>query len=83
MKEGIASGFRRVTARKPTADEEKILGRVRDANLEQFRKNPEAARKLISAGESKPDSQLDAAELAAMTTVASLILNLDETVTKE
>jgi hypothetical protein len=83
IKEGIARGFRRVTARPPTADEEKILRRTLEANLEQFRKNPEAARKLVSAGESKPDPKCDVAELAAMTTVASLILNLDETITKE
>src|SRR6185436_1470617 len=83
IQEGIARGFRRVTARPPTADEEKILRRTFEANVEQFWKNPEAARKLITTGESKPDPKVDVAELAAMTTVASLILNLDETITKE
>jgi hypothetical protein len=37
----------------------------------------------LSEGEHPRDETLDAAELAAYTAVASLILNLDETVTKE
>ncbi|MBI3858230.1 MAG: DUF1553 domain-containing protein, partial [Planctomycetes bacterium] len=83
MKEGIPGGFRRVLARPPSAAEEEILRRALGSNLEAFRRNPEAARKLVSTGDSKPDPALDVAELAAMTTVASLILNLDEAVTKE
>jgi hypothetical protein len=34
-------------------------------------------------GESKPDPALDAGELAAWTTVAGVILNMDETISKE
>ena len=39
--------------------------------------------KLVSAGESPVNDKLNVSELAAYSTVASLILNLDETVTKE
>ena len=39
--------------------------------------------RLIDVGESSRDSRLDPAELAAWTTVASVILNLDETITKQ
>ena len=39
--------------------------------------------KLVSTGESKRDGRLDVAELAAYTAVASMILNLDEAITKE
>jgi hypothetical protein len=45
-------------------------------------KDGRAALKLLSVGESQRDEKLDVAELAAWTTVASVILNLDETVTK-
>jgi hypothetical protein len=83
IKQGIAEGFRRVLSRRPAAAEEEILKRTFAANLEDFRRNPEKARKLISTGDSKPDPTLDPAELAAMTTVASVIMNLDEAVTKE
>jgi hypothetical protein len=52
-------------------------------HLETYRLDRAAARKLIRAGASRPDDKLDVAELAAYTAVASLILNLDEAVTKE
>jgi hypothetical protein len=81
--DGLRWGFRRVTSRHPGSAEEEILQRARRSNLADFRRNPEAAKRLIGTGESKPDASLDPAELAAMTTVASLILNLDEAVTKE
>jgi len=38
---------------------------------------------LLSVGESKCDSGIDPGELAAWTTVASTILNMDETITSE
>ena len=43
----------------------------------------EGAKKLIATGESKPDANLPAPELAAQTSLALLLLNLDETLTKE
>jgi hypothetical protein len=46
------------------------------------RKTPAQAAKLITIGASKP-ANVEAVELAAWTTVASTILNLDETITKE
>ena len=43
----------------------------------------ESAEKLLAVGESTRRQSLNSAELAAWTMVANLILNLDETVTKE
>ena len=51
--------------------------------LDGFQTNSELARKLLSEGDSPRDEKLNVSELAAYTTVASLILNMDETVTKE
>ena len=42
----------------------------------------EAAKKLIGFGESKRDESLDVAEHAAWTVIASMILNLNETLTR-
>ena len=50
---------------------------------QRFREHPESAKKLIAVGDAKPEESLDTVELAAWTTVMSIILNLDETVTKE
>ena len=61
-------------------------GRAEDllnGRLEAFRKDRRAAARLVAVGESARDARLDVAELAAWTTVASAILNLDETITKQ
>lgn len=39
--------------------------------------------KLLTQGDSARDEQLPVSELAAYSTVASLLLNLDETITKQ
>ncbi|MDB5307325.1 MAG: Planctomycete cytochrome [Gemmataceae bacterium] len=81
--ERLTRAFRRVLARTPTEKELGILRRGLDHHLAEYRRDPAAARKLLTIGASKPDPVFDAAELAAYTTVCGLILNLDETVTKE
>ena len=51
--------------------------------LASFQRSPRAALELLGVGESNYDKRFDPSELAAWTTVASVILNLDETITKE
>jgi mono/diheme cytochrome c family protein len=80
--ERIILAFRLATARKPTEREIGVLRRIFEAQLSEYRKNPNKAPKLLAVGEAKRNEKLDAAELAAWTVVASVILNLDETVTK-
>ncbi len=81
--EHIANGFYRVLCRKPNAEESNILLAGFAKQLEKFHANPDAAAKFISLGDTKPDLKLAAPELAAYTMIASEILNLDETVTKQ
>lgn len=78
----ISYAFRVATGRKPARDEVKIVEDVLKAQLAEYKSNSEAASKLLKVGEFKPAAQLDDAELAAWTTVATMILNLDETITK-
>ena len=78
----IAYGFRLATGRKPTKAEVKVIEGVLKQQLAEFQNDREAAEKFLSVGTWKPDSSCDAAELAAWTTIASMILNLDEAVTK-
>jgi hypothetical protein len=80
---GIDFGFRLASARFPTERERSILLNSYRYNLDRFQTNPDAALKLLSQGESPRDTSLNANELAAWTYVASLILNLDETVTRQ
>ncbi len=81
-KKRIAFAFRLATARLPGADETKVLLDVFNRELAQFHKDNDAAEKLLSVGSFKPKAGLDRGELAAWTTIASMILNLDETLTK-
>jgi hypothetical protein len=78
----IAYGFRLATGRKPAGDEVKILLDIFTQELAGFQKDKAAAEKLLGVGDFKNRSDLDKAELAAWTTIASMILNLDETITK-
>jgi len=90
MKEGgktpdqrLALGFRMVTARHPTAMEQSVLMAGYRRALAEYQANRNAARELVSVGESPRDATLNAAELAAYTAVANMMLNLDEVVAKE
>jgi hypothetical protein len=75
--------FRLATARKPTGKEIGVLRSLLEGRLKAFRQDRRAALALLGVGESSRDTRLDAAELAAWTTAASVILNLDETITKQ
>jgi hypothetical protein len=79
--ERIRHGFRLVTAREPKKSEVQILKAGLQKRLSEF--ETENSEKLISVGESKPDEKLNPSELAAYTTVASVILNLDEVINKQ
>jgi len=79
----ISFAFRRATARMPSPNEAHVLRRLLRQQLARYRSDKKAALDLLGVGESKWDAKLDASELAAWTIVASAILNLDETITKE
>ncbi|MCW5978202.1 MAG: DUF1553 domain-containing protein [Bryobacteraceae bacterium] len=79
----IEYGFRLATGRRPAREEARLLadslGRYRD----DFATHPGEAAKLLRQGESPRNETLDVPELASYAMLASLILNLDETITKE
>jgi hypothetical protein len=75
--------FNLVTARKPQPGEVNILLQLAKQQQEDYRRKKELSQKLVAVGESKADPALNVTDLAAWTTVASTILNLDEAITKE
>ena len=83
QQERVDYGVRLVTSRTPTDEELQILTEELENNMKSYRSNPEAAKQLIAIGESNPPAELDPAELAAYTALSRLLLNLDETVTKQ
>ena len=82
-KSRVAYAFRLATARLPSGKESGVLRKLLESELASFARNPDAAVKLVNVGESPRDKRLDPTVLAAWTTVTSVILNLDETVTKQ
>jgi hypothetical protein len=75
--------FELATARPPAKSELAVLMRLAAAQAAYFKKAPGEATALLSNGESEFDQSLPPAELATWTVVASAILNLDETISKE
>jgi hypothetical protein len=75
---GIRAVFRALVGRWPDATEAGILGRLFDEQRQLFAGDDGAARQLLGVGESTSDQSLPRADLAAMTSVASAIMNLDE-----
>jgi hypothetical protein len=81
--ERVAYGFRLATAREPSSGEQEILLRGFRRYLDRYQTRPADAEKLLSMGDSARDEALPPAELAAYAATASMILNLDEVITKE
>jgi len=79
----ITLAYRLALARKPNAREIEVLGKLYEMQLAEYRKDKDAALKLLKVGESPYNKKLDPAELAAWTVAASAILNLDETITSD
>jgi hypothetical protein len=78
----ITFAFRTVLARPPSASEQAVLARAYEQQLELFRTDTSAAEELLKVGESPRREGADAVELAAWTTVANVLLNLNETITR-
>ncbi len=78
----LGEAFRCATARAPTAEERQLLAAALATHRAHFGKNTEAASQVIANGESKPSAKLPVGEFAAWTMVANLLLNLDETITR-
>ncbi|MCS7025239.1 MAG: DUF1553 domain-containing protein [Bryobacteraceae bacterium] len=78
----LQHGFRLVLARLPRARELEVLKDSLRFYLDHYQTHVEAAGKLLEQGDAPRPASLEASELAAYAAVASMILNLDEVVTK-
>ncbi len=74
--------FQQAVTRAPSSEELQVLTDLLAQNRELLAGRSADSRAVISVGVSKPDAQLDAAELAAWTAVCRAILNLAETNTR-
>lgn len=79
----LTHGFKLLLARSPSSAELAVLRAAYERAHADFVKDKEAAKALLAVGEAGIDAKLETSELAAFTTVASTMLNLDEVITKE
>ncbi|MEZ6090657.1 MAG: PSD1 and planctomycete cytochrome C domain-containing protein [Pirellulaceae bacterium] len=71
-----------VTGRPPSEAESHVASDLIDHFRKRYAADVASAQQLIAYGESKPDEQLDAVELATFTMLSNLVLNLDEVINK-
>ena len=79
----IDYGYDLLLARPSRPRERQVLLKALDHFESVYRKDPKSAEQFLGYGESSRRPGLDVSDLAAFTSVASLMLNLDATVTKE
>jgi hypothetical protein len=78
----IDLAFRLLTGRHPAEEERLLLAGLYEEQLEEFRSGDRRHEALLGVGEFPSRPGLDRTEVAAMTLVASTILNFDEAVMK-
>lgn len=83
MREQVQFGFRTTLARRPRPQELTLLEGAYQEYREAYQDDLAGAEKLIQFGESKANPTLDPRDLAAATAFCNVLLNLDETITKE
>lgn len=79
----LSHAFRLVLGRDASPDEAASIGRALAHFEAYYQANRKDAEAFLSEGAAPLDHNLDVRELASWTGVASIVLNLDETVTKE
>jgi hypothetical protein len=79
----IGHGFELATAHQPSERELKILLESFAYYRDGFQTDAASATRYLSQGEARRDTSLNSQELAAYAVVASVILNLDATLTKD
>ena len=73
--------YQHVLSRKPVAIELEVMTAVYKKHKSEYGKNSESAQQLLAVGAGKP-TEGNSAELAAWTSVARVLLNLHETITR-
>jgi hypothetical protein len=81
-KQRIDWAWRTALSRPPTLEESKTVTDLLAKHLNEYQADPEAARAFLAVGLFQAPGALDPARLAAWTSVARVILNLHETITR-
>ena len=80
--ERVAWAYQQVISRSPDSDIVAALTEIRTKHLAFYGANAAAAKELVQVGARAAPADIDLAELAAWTSVARVLLNLHETITR-
>jgi hypothetical protein len=75
--------FQQATGRQPENDEVQILTDLHAKSLAHFKSDPSGTAAYLKIGDSTVPSNIRPADLAAMTNVARVIMNLHEVITRD
>ncbi|MBM3737128.1 MAG: DUF1553 domain-containing protein [Acidobacteria bacterium] len=78
----IGWAFQRAVGRSPDAVEQRVLTGLYQESLRQFKQSPTSAKALLGVGDAPAVERANAAEMAALTSVARAILNTHEVITR-
>ena len=78
----ITKIFKSVISRPARPEELALMQQLYAEELADFNRNPKRAQELLSVGEYPVDKTLNPEQLAAMTVVASTVMNFDEAIIK-
>jgi hypothetical protein len=79
----IEWAFQQATGRPPDSDEIGVLTDLHKESLAHFKADPAGAGSLLKIGDSHAPQNLPPADLAAMSNVARVIMNLHEVITRD
>lgn len=79
----LTYGFRLAVARLPSDTELVVLKSVLAEQQQVYENDPEAAKQLVQQGEYRVPDDIAPTKLAAWTALGNVILNIDETITRE
>ncbi len=81
--ERIKTAFEIMTSRLPRNDEVEVFTRRLEELRDYFEKQPMEAEKVVTTGEFKGGSAVDLTDHASFTLLCSVMMNLDETLTRQ
>jgi len=80
--QGIALAFARVLSRPPRDEETQLLQQLLEKHRAEYQAAPAEASKLVNVGQRVSPGELSEPELAAWISVARVVLNLHEAITR-
>ena len=83
LEEKVNWAFEMATGHRADSLRQEVIKKAYDSQIKNFQKEPKRADDLLKIGESSRDESIDKTKHATWTILASMILNLDETLNRE